>query len=99
MYTELAPTTTTAVANGAIEREELLGFSFRLDVRTNCDFDRRIIGALFILREFVAVVVRTLVDVLPFLFNSIRVLLRSRADSSSRRSMRSSRVSKVPVDN
>lgn len=78
---------TARADDGAIEREELLDFPFRFDGRTNRDFDRWVIGALLILREFVE---RTFVGIGGSFFISTRVLLRRRMDSSTKKSIRSS---------
>jgi hypothetical protein len=68
----------TGIADGGTGREELIFISFRFVVRTNCDFDRGIAGALLILRElFVLFGVRILERLSSnSRFRSIRVLLR-----------------------
>jgi hypothetical protein len=95
----------TGIADGT-GREELTFFSFRFVVRTNCDFDRRIVGALLILREiFDLFVVRIFerlssIDIVNSRFRSIRVLLlRIGSSYDIIKSLRSSCVIKFPVNN
>jgi len=67
-----------------VGREEFIFLSFCFVVTTNWDFDRRIVGALLIVRDLF--VVRTFerlssIDIVNSRFISIRVLLR-RIESS-----------------
>lgn len=90
-----------------IRGEEVAWISFPLTGRGNCDLDRRIVGALFTVREVLGFLVE---DARPFTrfssvdtpvsrFSSMRVLLRP-MDSSHKAStsVRSSKVIRVPFN-
>ena len=97
----------TGLADGT-GREELRFISFRFVVTTNWDFDRRIVGALLILREIMdlfVVVVRPFgrlssIAIVASRFISVRVLLlRIGSSNDVMKSVRSSCVSRFPFNN
>jgi hypothetical protein len=97
----------TGIIIDGVGREEIIFISFPFVVRVNCDFDRRVAGALLTLREIFVlfVVVRDFerlssIGIVMSRFISSRVLLlRIESSYDVSKSIKSSCVIKLPFNN